>query len=141
MNVLDVAEHRLRSYKDESERLMSDHRAAMECWDCESLLASAIQAYKILKIADELLREADYQGAETYTPETQRAVFDMHVAWLTTGELAQERIASLAAQGYVPGNLEEFQRTCDEVRDVVQQLEWANLAVRARQIVQGEDDE
>jgi len=61
------------------------------------------------------------------------------VAWLTTGEFAQERIDSLATRGYVPGNFAEFQSSTDEVRDFVQHLEWANLATQARRALQSEE--
>lgn len=138
--VINIARHHLRTYADESEKLMVDHQDAMECRDCEETLKAGILAYKWLKSADEVFREADYQGLKEYSEKRQKRIFNMFRKWLKRCRSVETWIERLRVRDYEPDNLAEFRNTCEEVEETVRQLEWQKGVAQARLNSEAEED-
>jgi hypothetical protein len=99
---------------------------AMECRDCEEHLQKGIVALKWLQSAERTLRQADYEGLKTFSPELQRALYRLYEKWLAPCEAAQKRIVSLEANGYSPDNLVAFAEACEIANDIVQRRYYSD---------------
>ena len=137
---LGVARIQVQAFSAESD-LMRDHYEAMDCWKCEAFLQSGINAYRWLTEAEQLLREADYQGMSDFTPELRSAVESLYNAWLKPCELADKWIADVIRRGYSIGNLVQFRDIRADVEDRLEEIEWGKLATRARENAWSDEDD
>jgi hypothetical protein len=138
---ITVAQRRVRDYTDESDRLMQDRAETLECQDCEAFLQHGINAYRWLRRAEEFLREADYQGLVEFEPDLRDVLDALYEAWMRPCEFAEKWIAESLRRGSGVGNLTEYRETCEDARELLQELEWRRSARRARVLLASEEDE
>lgn len=125
--LLDLAESVVDEYAADSDALMQSHREAMECAECEEVLAKGIRAYELLKRAEDTFREADSRGLFDYSESLQSAVDRLYAAWLGPSAVAERWIERLEQLGLPPANREQFCATCHEVRAIVEDRRWLAL--------------
>jgi hypothetical protein len=138
--LLELARRRIEAYAGETCELMRRHAEAMACRDCEDFLRLGIDAHKWLRRAEETLREAAYEGLLDFGPELHAAIDALNDAWLQPCEFAERWIAALAAGGYFPENLNEFQAACESVRDRAERRDWQVRASRPRVLHATDED-
>jgi len=110
---------------------MKEHRLAMNCRDCEDFLQVGIDAFHWMKRAEEELRRTLYEGTRENDP-TISATFDrLYHTWMMPVAIAEQWIALQQANGYEPDNLAEFRRASQEVREIVENRDWAKVAEQA----------
>ncbi len=120
-------------------KLMQAHREAMDCRNCEDFLQLGVDAYEWLKRAEEALRENLYKGRRRNDPKLSEAFDMMYNTWLWPVEFADEWIAKQIHKGYIPDNLENFRKACDEVRDIVERRNWEKMASLSRASMPDDD--
>jgi hypothetical protein len=118
--VLRTARRHVASFADECE-IVSDHRQAMECLDCEALLQLGIDAFDWLVRADQDFRKAVFEGID-YEADVDEAIRELFKAWLKTCEQANPWIAVQQQRGYALANLEHFRKCEREVRAIVKAM-------------------
>ncbi|MFO1019106.1 MAG: hypothetical protein U0903_00175 [Planctomycetales bacterium] len=131
---LKLAEVCIHEYADESRDAWKDHAEAMNCRDCEEFLQKGINAFKFLRYAEEVMRQADYRGIEPFTGDLRETVGRLYRAWFGPCEMAEQWIETLGGQGYFPENLKAFREACDQVQEIVDQQEWHVRAAHARNL-------
>lgn len=102
------------------EDLMKRHRAAMNCWECESFLQLGINTFDWLLRADRELRMLAFQTNSDVPSEIKEAIESNCRAWLEPCEFAEQWVLELARSGHRPENLDEFRRCCEEMRAIVE---------------------
>lgn len=107
---------------------MHDHHAAMACRDCEDFLKQGLDALRWLRQTEVILREADYEGLQEFTPQAREAIRSLYVAWITPCEHAERMIDVQVKNGYQPDNLKEFREACGLVRDTADRIDWHKRA-------------
>jgi len=124
----DVSDYSLRLAKKHVEEyrnqdaIMSQHREAMACRDCEGFLERGIEAYNWLRHADRVLRQAAVEGFEV--PEEARdALAALYRAWLHPCPRAEERIKEQEERNFRLRNLHEFRAACEYVEQQVRLLD------------------
>ncbi len=117
-----TARRHVRSFEKES-KLTDNHRAAMDCFDCEAFLQLGIDAFHWLVLADETFRRAIFQGAAQYNAKTDQAIKRLFVAWLRPCQRAMQWIDLQERRGYRVANLDEFRKCQEEVLAIAQSLE------------------
>jgi hypothetical protein len=137
--LLRLAHLRVHDYADESTDLMKRHEDAMECRDCEDFLKKGIAASKFLRMTDDIFREADAKGLASYDDEIRNAVQSLYVAWFNPIESVENWVQYLAARDYVPDNLEEFRKTCEEMRELSERRDWQARATSSRVLSSAEE--
>lgn len=130
--VLRLAQLRVHDFADESAALASRHQDAMECRDCEDFLRRGIEAARFLRIAENIFRDADYRGIAKFDADLQRSIESLYVAWFSSVETAEKWIHNLDLRHYVPDNLAEFRRACEQMHDALEHKTWQSHATSAR---------
>ena len=99
--------------------------------DCNQQVRAAIEAYRWLRRADDVMREAAYEGLIELSPEHQRSVAALLQTWLERGEnlLARLRSPQISSE-----HLDEFQRVFEEATELAESLEWLSVARRGREL-------
>lgn len=129
---LRLAEKHVKEYRDQ-DVLMSQHEKAMACRDCEDFLESGIQAYKWLRRADRVLRQAAIERLEV--PEEARdALASLYRNWLLPCPQAEERIKQQADRDFRLKNLHEFRQACEYVE---QQVRLVNMEEQLEDAFEG----
>jgi hypothetical protein len=124
---LRIAQRHVELYSSQDKGLMAQHRQAMECRACEQFLNTGIEAYKWVKHADDVLREAARQGFEV-KDECVEVLNLLYRQWLVPCRHAMKWVETQQANGFVIGNLEEFEAAKQDVRKQVQrQKDYATL--------------
>lgn len=131
---LRLAQLCVHEYADECRDVLKDHAEAMNCRDCEEFLQKGINAFKFLRYAEEVMRQADYRGIESFTEELRETVGKLYGAWSGPCEMAEKWITALDKEGYVPDNLKAFREACDQVQEIVEQQEWRGRSAHARNL-------
>src|SRR3990170_60373 len=90
---LRYAKRHVRHYRDEQEKIMTEHREAMDCFDCEAFLQLGIDAFTWLTKADTVIHQAIYKGLYEYDPEVDAALEDMYRGWLKPCDDAEKWLA------------------------------------------------
>ena len=124
--VFDLAYLKVSRYAHEFDDVITRHEDAMECRDCEERLQRGIDALRWLQSAERTLRQADYEGLRTFSPEAQQALYNLYEMWLATCEPANKWIAALGTKGYVPDNLALFTEACESATDLVQRRYYSD---------------
>ena len=128
--VLEVARHHVRAYADTSAARADRELAAGSCDACAGLIQAGVDAYRWLRRADETLREADYCGLARLTPEIRETVGQLYALWLDAFSQTDAWIRSLG--GSPPVGFAELVDACEEVREILDGLDWKRRATRAR---------
>jgi hypothetical protein len=113
-----ASEHVAR-YRDEDDRIMSEHREALECMDCEAYLQLGIDAFNWIMKADAVWRDGVYNGRYEFDPAMESALQAMCRSWLKPCGNAEKWIAIQEKRGYTLSNLETFRRCCEEMKAIV----------------------
>jgi hypothetical protein len=129
--VLFLAEKHIQEYQDR-DAILSQHRQAMKCRDCEDFLGLGIQAFKWLKRADQTIREATIKGFEV-TPDVPEALAHLYRGWLLPCAHAEDQIRRQREQGFELRNLEEFEKARNFVEQQVRLLDMEEDVERAAQ--------
>lgn len=119
---LQIASNHVDRYRRRDEKLMVEHRQAMECRDCEEFLQSGIEAFNWLAHADMTMREASVLGLEV-PQDTVSALETLYRVWLLPCAHAEEMIAKQRERGYEPSNIQEFRDACHKGRRAVAKLD------------------
>ena len=119
---LRIAQRHVEMYSNQDSLMTAQHRDAMECRACEEFLSLGIGAYKWIRQADETLREAARQGFEV-PEEAVNALRLLYRRWLTPCRRASKLIDAQKANGFLIGNLGEFNAACEYVRSQVRRQE------------------
>jgi hypothetical protein len=119
---------------------MQEHEAAMNCRDCEDFLDLGIQSFNWLRRAEEELWSTIYTGQRGSDPSITERFDRLYHTWMMPVALAEKWIAFQQSNGYEPDNLHEFRGVCQQVRDIVENRDWANVAEQSRCICQDDED-
>ena len=117
---LRLAEKHIEEYRDR-DAIISPHHEAMECRDCEDFLELGIEAYKWLRRADRMLRQAAVKGIDV-SAEATDALATLYRCWLIPCSHAEERIKQQEDRGFVPRNAEAFRDVREQVKQQVRLL-------------------
>jgi len=126
---LRLAEKHVEEYRDK-EAIMSRHRAAMECRDCEDFLQLGIEAYTWLRRADRMLRQAAVKGIDV-PAEARDLLATLYRHWLIPCSHAEEWIKQQEDRKFALRNADEFREVQEQVKrqvrlfDMEEQLESA----------------
>lgn len=96
--------------------------------DCEAFLQRGIVAFQRIRLAEDVLRDADSRGLITLADSDVDQIDALYREWLGRQARAEEFVVRLGSNGSQPANLDAFRQVCDEARDAVEQREWARLA-------------
>ena len=117
---LRLAEKHIEEYRDKDE-IISRHHEAMECRDCEDFLELGIEAYKWLRLADRMLRQAAVKGIDV-SAEVTDALATLYRHWLIPCSHAEERIKQQEDRGFVLRNADAFRNAREQVKQQVRLL-------------------
>jgi hypothetical protein len=115
---LRQARRHVENFNDEL-KLMTQHREAMDCLDCEAFLQVGIDAYTWLVRADETIRKAIYLELAEYDPKTGSCIQELFRAWLNPCSFAHWWIDQQLKRGFQVDNLKEFRECENQVRAIV----------------------
>lgn len=118
---LRLAEKHVEEYRD-YDVLISQHKEAMECRDCEDFLALGIEAFKWLRRADKILRHAAIKGLDV-SADAVGALATLYHLWLLPCSHAEERIKQQEEKKYHPRNVKDFREASEFVKREVRMLE------------------
>ena len=123
LNVISIAEQKVEQFD-----LMSQHRQAMECRDCEEFLQSGIEAFKCIQWAEETLRAAVVEfHVDLPFEKTGRIIRTLYRQWFGPVEFARQWIAKNQANGYLPDNLTEFRAAVADCKKQIERSERDEL--------------
>ncbi len=120
---LSSAQKRVEEYTATDDHLMSEHREAMDCYDCEAFLQLGIDAFNWLRRADVAVRHAVFNEVHEHEPEFEKALEELFRAWLEPCEHARKWVSLQAEKGYQVSNAQEFEECCAEVKAIVASLD------------------
>lgn len=100
-------------------QVMRDHRAAMDCGDCDAVLHMGVEAFGWIIQADNLYRRELYDGKVEHSPAFENALDLLFVAWLRSCETTSAWILRVCETGYHLDHLEKFRECEAEVRAIV----------------------
>jgi hypothetical protein len=129
---LNLAQKRVHAYAEQYDDVIALHHQAMDRMDCEEFLQLGIDALKSLRMAEETLREAAYEGIFEFRPEVREALDTLYNAWLRPCEAAGEWIERLRLSQHVPDNLDAFRKACEIAHEIVGRRDWRNRTSSAR---------
>jgi hypothetical protein len=104
----------------------------MECRDCEDWLWKGINSLRQLVDAETLMRNADSEGLLDFDDELRGGLDAIYRVWLGTCAGADKWIESLNSRGLVPDNINEYRKSCEEAKSIVESRQWTNIARTAR---------
>lgn len=116
-----IAQKRVDDYALEAPR---PDPQAIERRECEGFLHRGIDACKWLLRAEEVVREAAYEGIIPFAPQAEEALQSLYQSWLSPCEMAEAWISKLAETGHAPASVDEFRKCCQHVRGWLEQRDW-----------------
>ena len=118
---------------DFHEQVMHQHRAAMECLDCEEYLTTGIVVYKWIIRAEGIARAAIYEDLVDNRAELIQCIEELYRKWEETGRVAMEWVEEVRDSGHRPDNTDEFLDARTEVIDRIERREWVRQVANARE--------
>ena len=118
-----TARSHITDFNGESDGLISRHREAMECWECEALIQLGIDAFAWLQRADQQVRSLLASGKMQPDSQLDDAFEHLYTEWLRPAERINTWAATQLERGFEIGNLAEFRRVASEALDIVQNSE------------------
>lgn len=92
--------------------------------DCEAFLQLGIDAFKWVIRADQVTRQAIYDGTADFDQDAvEAALRDLCKLWLKACGRAEQWAANQQSRKLPVANLEEFRSCCDEMRAIVKAQE------------------
>lgn len=120
---LRTAATMLQSYAHEDAR-MEEHAEGLECRDCEAFLRLGIDAFDWIIRADQIARQAIYDGAADFDHDAvDRALRELCRAWLKSSGRTEAWANAQQSKGRRLGNLERFQACSNEMQAIVKAQE------------------
>ena len=120
VDVFEVASNSVHAYVDDARQ-----RAAST--DLEDRLQRGIEAFRVLTLADELMRRAAYQGVFAISPDLKRAVGELYQLWLAQCEEAEQLLQS-PNRDVSPETLTAFVNTLERGREVIDRQAYLEAA-------------
>lgn len=124
-------------YKTEAGDLMVEHRAAMDCRDCEDFLQLGIDSFDWITRAAGAVRSQAILSDDPVFSQGESALKQLRSAWLEPCRFAEGWAALQLAQNYTVSNLEGFRDCCKKMQAIV--AEDAKMAAIARRVPSAED--
>ena len=124
---------------DRTERLLKDHKEAMECRDCEDFLRLGIEAFRWLQKAHQSIQDDVYHGRSVYDDAFEHAITKLYQLWLKPYNTAQRWMKSLQGHGFELDKADHFARCCHEASAILEERLMAEAVRRAR--FQNSDDD
>jgi hypothetical protein len=116
---LKTARSHVDSFQGESRRVMSAHREAMDCRDCEAFLQLGIDAFDWIMRVDQGYRTAVFEGHTEYSSDVDQAIRTLCEAWLPSAIPAEKWVELQLARGYTLANLDRFRQCHREMAAIV----------------------
>lgn len=109
-------------FEDESVGLMAEHRAAMNCYDCEAFLQLGIDAHRWLVRFNSDLRKVD-DRIDLGEAKPAELLMALSRQWMTSCEFALNWIKQVEIIGFDVQNKREFENAIATVRVILRKLE------------------
>jgi len=126
---LQIADRKIRGY----EQTAQSRRDQNDGKEFEPLLEQGIHAFQWLEKAEAVLMEAIALGVDLDIAKFETAIEALYRAWLTPGELVQERIKRFGANGIEIPSGREFESCLDRAADWIERNENYKLAKATRE--------
>lgn len=117
--LINIASQSIDEYGGQTDDWVKDHLDVAECWECEELLCSGLQAFDVICSADTLLHKGAELDLIDFTHDLQEALIGLYEAWLIPSEKAEGWVASLAKRDQVPHNAQAMQDAIATARQIV----------------------
>lgn len=138
--IVELAQIQVARYRHDLDEVMKHHVEAMECRDCEEWLQKGIETFQWLQWAEKILRQADYEGLYSFTPEMRQTIVSMYANWLAPRDSVLHWVEELRAKGYLPDYVSEFETACDIADEIVQKRQFVEVVGRSlKQILAHEE--
>lgn len=137
MLAYEAAKRHVDFFSQQSEEL-GEHHEAMDCWDCQDYLQLGIDAFRWLKRAEEVIRDAVYQGALAgQERKFEHSLRTLYGAWLQPCDAAEQWAAQHIARGL--SNLDEFRKCRQDAEERYNQKAWLRLVHDSAQHLHSEE--
>jgi hypothetical protein len=119
---LEFAQRRTKTFAD---RVMHDHKEAMECLDCEDMLRAGVDAFKAIDMVASMLREAvELEEIVFDDLDLEHAIYTLWLHWMEPVKEAEQRIAKSSFNGFEPDHQFEFKKAKERAIEYIEQHQW-----------------
>ncbi len=126
----DIAKSRVAQFQDPTiDPVMVDHRAAMNCFDCETFLQKGIDAIRWLGLAEQHVISQHKHG-ELAFDGFQELLTANYLAIIERSEVAKNWINACHERGYDVANVTEFYSSLESAEDWLEQHYWIERSAR-----------
>lgn len=108
--------------KLDGEQIIAESRQAVDCMDCEAVIASGIQAFRVLEETDICLRNAIYSGRLNLDAETfdlDECMLQLVTSWLKPVAHVDGWVSKCLSNGYTVERIEEFRQCVLQAQGIV----------------------
>lgn len=101
---------------------------ADQCWTCEEMLKGLTATAELIQNLEQACRQADRVGVVAFTPEDETFFESLYRKLLARADEAEVAIREVTKQGFVLDNLPGFRQSVIELRQMLEQSEWARTS-------------
>lgn len=140
LKYIQLAKSSIKLFADlDGDPLVFDSRRAVDCIDCEAVIASGIHAFRVLEETDIVLRNAIYNGklaAEYPDFDLDACMLELVQLWLTPIAHVEDWAKRCLSNGYTVEGIEDLQRCVMQANGIVKFLSGQEAPVDLRDAIE-----
>lgn len=115
----EFAKDHVPGYADRSAQVMKDHKEAMDCRDCETLVAEGLHLYQLLCRADENYHHWVFEHDRPRNPEFEKDLRNLFEVWLRPCDDIDDWIDLHLQRGYDVEGAGKFRTYMHQARAIL----------------------